>query len=637
MRLKNTFKTLRTIPYFLMLGLLTIGASLILGFLSFSGMYALWPLLPLAIGAFALSVAYEGEIYLQNIKGAFNKLFLSHYLSDYLAKEYLLTFVPNALGKEGCPEFFNDYLKQVELLHVFGHKTLNQEGLKRKKHIEKTLRDMERWFAGQLFPKENTLSSPTKYAEDVQEFLGKNKQEAWQATLKRRNIVFHLVKAFSIVSGFFMGLGTTYLIVEAFSVIPLMAAIPFGLWPILIVPMAVIAGTAYGLLTYNAVTDLINNDTIRKWYYTLKKGFVDDGLSLRNVFLVVTTISLVTLAIALTICTAGTWWTIAKNATPLFGWMSKLPSFIMGVVNPLITGSSALFFNAGNTLETLGLLKIELEQKNVFVRIYEYVLQALKHIGNTENFLQILNPFRFILKLIIIPLRILLFLGHLISVGLTADRVPGIPQIIALIVAVISEGFEDAHYFLPHSHGHHGHNPEALLKEHLGAAHGHNHDLDIPTRILKVFFTPLYLCATLWDVAMSQLNPKTKPVLDLKTAWWKQWGAPVSEGINPDESAEYSKAWQKEHALFLIERYTKNHLDKAVIGQTVASEKKVQLSALESKIRDGDKLKLSGFLKDATQDPVWKKHRYAFFAQENEPTDTQEFVEGLSERVGLSI
>lgn len=36
-------------------------------------MYALYPILPLAFAAFGLSVAYEGEVYLQNIKGAFKK------------------------------------------------------------------------------------------------------------------------------------------------------------------------------------------------------------------------------------------------------------------------------------------------------------------------------------------------------------------------------------------------------------------------------------------------------------------------------------------------------------------------------------------------------------------------------------
>ena len=53
---------------------LTVGASLILGFLSFGGMFASIPVLPLAFAAFGLSVSYEGEVYLQNIKGSFQKI-----------------------------------------------------------------------------------------------------------------------------------------------------------------------------------------------------------------------------------------------------------------------------------------------------------------------------------------------------------------------------------------------------------------------------------------------------------------------------------------------------------------------------------------------------------------------------------
>ena len=48
----------------------------------------------------------------------------------------------------------------------------------------------------------------------------------------------------SILSALFMGLGSTYLLVNAFSAIPIIAAIPFTIWPLFIVPMAGIAGAA---------------------------------------------------------------------------------------------------------------------------------------------------------------------------------------------------------------------------------------------------------------------------------------------------------------------------------------------------------------------------------------------------------
>jgi hypothetical protein len=180
----------------------------------------------------------------------------------------------------------------------------------------------------------------------LREWLAKEeqKQAEWQATLARRRTTFYFVAGFSSLSALFMGLGTTYLIVEAFSVIPLIAAIPFVFWPFMIVPMAIIAGAAYGLLTYNTVTDLINNDTLRKWGRSILND-LSKGFTLRNVLMAATSILLIGLAIALTICTAGTWWTVATTARPLFTWMGKMPSFVMGVINPIITGLSAIVFN----------------------------------------------------------------------------------------------------------------------------------------------------------------------------------------------------------------------------------------------------------------------------------------------------
>ena len=541
MKPKNTPFSAKKIPYTVSLILLTVGASLILGFLSFSGMFALIPALSFAFGAFGLSVAYEGEIYLQNIKGALQKLLKANYLENFLAKEYLLTHFPTDTNATDCPQFFKDYETQLKLLSAFGHKILNKDSKKRKKQVEQTLKDMEKWFAIQLFTK-NTASenNQSEYAQQLRQWLAKHQQKEWQTKHGQRFIIFQGVKVFSLLASVFMGLGTSYLIVEAFSVIPLFASIPFVFWPILILPMAIIAGAAYGMLTFNTVTDLINNDTIHKWYNKLRDE-LSQGLTVRNVFLTLTAVLLVVLAVGLTICTAGTWWTIASNARPLFSWMSNMPNFIMGIINPIITGLSAIFFNIQNSAESLEMVDDATKTEgNIFEKIWDYISQAYNHLLATENWLQILNPFRIPLKLTITPLRIIFFLGHLISIAVTADRMPGVPQILSAIIAIISEGFEDAHYFIGHSHGddhHHHHDTQTLLKEHLGASHGHNHSLDIPTWILTTLATPIYFLSAVWDHMSSQLNdsgietaetqehqPKEPKVLSFNEAWNKQTG-----------------------------------------------------------------------------------------------------------------
>lgn len=462
---------------------------------------------------------------------------------------------------------------------------------------------MEKWFAKQLFSQTanedlNHDTHVNNYESQLKKWLREHNQAEWQDKLKERRGTYNYVKVFSALAGFFMGLGTTYLLVEAFAAIPLLAAIPFTVLPFFIVPMAVIAGAAYGFLTFNAVTDMINNDTIRKWYNKIRND-LSNGLTVRSVFIATTAVVLVGLAIALTICTAGTWWTVAKNTRPLFSWMGKLPSFVMGVINPLITGMSSLVFNLQNTSESLELIDQATKTKHgVLKRFGKAIVDGWQRLRSQENWLQIINPARLLLKLTITPLRILFFLGHLISIGVTADRVPGVPEILSALLGIISEGFEDAHYFFDHGHGEHSHghhhethdiemhtshkqdvnkpsaHTKALLKERLGAGHGHDHSVDIPTRLLKTLFTPLYALAAVWDSWASQRNVDTsRSVLSFKEAWEKQMGQQEISHINLKGIAQPSKNWQAHYAIYRIDRFKEKHLEKVVWKKALPSKK----------------------------------------------------------------
>lgn len=726
MKTKKPPFDLKKIPYALALILLTTGASLTLGFLSFGGMYALIPALSLAFAAFILSVAYEGEIYLQNIKGALGKLLKRNYLHDHLGKEFLLELFPKNTDEPDCPQFFKDYEKQLKLLAEFGDKKLTKDSKATKKQTEKTLKDMEKWFALQLFSKDEPEDSPyaselhtwlakdfllkklakakdvkklpqffVEYQElvnqlaalnqqelseenspliaqlkeqmrqkekwfasqlhlvgknkatspveqDLQAWLAKEKNKTeWQKKFEKNQGRFTMAKVFSTFSAVFMGLGSTYLIVEAFSVIPWIAAIPFALWPLAIVPMALVAGVAYGLLTYNAITDMINNDTINKWFKKLRHD-LSNGLTVRKIFIATMAVVLTGLAVALTICTAGTWWTVANNARPLFAWMGKMPAFIMGIINPIITGISAVFFNLQNSAESLEMLDEATQSKtNIFKSVFQSIKKGFAHLRDTENWLQMLNPFRLILKLTITPLRVLLFIGHLISIALTADRMPGVPQIVAALIAIVSEGFEDAGYFI----GKAPHKPKSekstqeLLEEHFDDDAGHSHDADIPTRILKALAAPLYALAALWDYLTSKINhsDKQRKVLDLKQAWNKQSGIKEATSVTLPSGAEHrpSEEWQAEHTVSLLKKYEKKHLNKAVVNTPIAKAKIQGLHELRDEIRNPKGRSLAAILETAKENTVYNKHR--LFAQRDQPTATQEFLEELPHRVNLVV
>lgn len=646
----NTPFNWKKIPYYLTLGLLTTGASLILGFLGFSGMYTLTPLLPLAFVTFGLSGAYEAEIYLQNIKGALIKLFKNDYLQHRLAKEYLLQHFPEQTDEEQCPQFFKDYKAQLLLLNHFDDKELNKQSKKRKQQITKTLQDMEQWFTQQLFAnKEQPEDAPSLYALELRQWLAQNQQEEWHKRLAQRKQRINMAKGFSALSALFMGLGSTYLIVEAFSVIPFFAAIPFAFWPAMIVPMAIIAGTAYGLLTYNAVTDLINNNTVVKWFNKIKDD-LKQGITPRSVFMAITAVFLAGLAITLTVCTAGTWWTIATKARPLFAWMSKMPSFIMGVINPIITGASAIFFNLQNTAGSLEMVDETLRsKKNIFKRAYDFLVNSWNHLRNTENWGQILNPARLLVKLVVTPLRVVLFLGHLLSMALTSDRMPGIPKILAILVAIISEGFEDVPYFFASEHQHedeehtechdayheHDHDFKQTLKEHLDSDSGHEHGLDIPSKIVQFLASPLYALAAAWDSFFSRYNAGEngeKKVLSFNEAWNKQRGVKEEQDVvPPNESKRPSTQWQVEHVVSLIEKQSKK-LEHASVSQNVAEEKITELQAFKTRVRTQKLDQLPTTLKQEKNNPVYNQHRLFAVGKQ---THTQLFIEELGERVSL--
>ncbi|CEK12025.1 hypothetical protein [Legionella hackeliae] len=657
----------KKIPYYLLLILLTMGASLILGFLSFGGMFVLSPALSLALGSFVLSVAYEGEIYLQNIKGALNKLFFKReYLKHHLANEYLLTHFPNT-ADENCPEFFKDYEKQLKLLHLFAHKKLDKQSLADKQRIEKTLRNMEKWFAQQLSGQvsNQTLSDSETttvniYENQLKQWLSNHDQEEWQTKLKERRAHFNKVKLFSLLASIFMGFGTTYLLVEAFAAIPLLAAISMTALPFLIVPMAIIAGAAYGFLTYNAVTDMINNDTIRKWYNKIRHN-LSEGLTVRSVFIATVAILLVGLAVALTVCTAGTWWTVVKHTRPIFTWMEKIPSFVMGVIHPVVTGMSSLVFNLQNTSESLDIIDKATQVKHGFLKRFgKSIVEGWQNLKARENWLQIVNPARILLKLTVTPLRIVFFLGHLISIGVTADRVPGVPEIVSALLGIISEGFEDAHYFFDHSHDghqhhhddeHHHHHSDshevemqdihqhtnkpskqtkALLKERLSAGHGHDHSVDIPTRVIKGFFFLFYIAAAKWDSWASQRNEGTfRHVLDYKQAREKQMGEKEISHVNLKGVEQPSANWKAHHAIYRIDRFKEKHLGKVVWQQGIAHEKLDALNTLQNDLRNGKSVVER--LEEEKGNHVHYKQR--FFDRPDSKTKTSKFIDELPTQI----
>lgn len=698
---RSAKKIFYDVSYYLFLIPLTFGASLDLGLLSFSGMYALLLtlgsstaflflpisvlLLPLPVGAFILAVGYEGQIYWKSLQGAFNKLF---YKSDYLKRDLANRFLMDAFPDDltGYPEIFKDYKNLLKQLDHFGHDPLDEASELRKRLIQKRVSDLEKLFTrilfGPVYKEEENLQDPTlidlykrettepdlaeKYEKELRQWLAKNQQQEVIDKLHFRQKLLYGVNAFSIVSGFFMGLGTTYLLVEAFATVPFLAVISPTILPFLIVPASLVAGIAYGFLTYNAIVDMINNETIQKRWNKLVEDFKNAKTPAdvaRNIFMSALVLTLAGLAAGLTFCTAGTWWTVAKNSAPLFAWMSKLPTAIMGIINPLITGISALIFNIQNTSVTIDEIEEELNsEENIFIRTFNTIKQECKELYARENMWQLLNPARILIKITLTPLLLIFFVLHLVSIAVTGDQVPGISEIWSALLCLVAEGFEDWRIIFPGEHehhhkhehgedGHHHHDFKELLKERLEAGQGHDHSDAIPTVVIKWLFSPLFLLATLWAYGTSQLNASSPsesststdpqspppPVLTFAEAWAQQRGKKLPASIDfPKKAKPLSEEGQASMVNFLIERHKEKQLKGAYFNpENLAEQKIAALNDVQQTIRKEKETPLHTHLKNAADNPIFNRHRQPFLFFREEKTATQDFIDCLPERVGI--
>ena len=500
--------------YTICLSVLTLGASLTLGLLSFSGLFAIWPVVSFAAIAFGLSVAYEGEIYYQNIKGALDKLFKPDYLEEQIALNYLLNYFPKTTNEhQNMPGFFIKYVLSLNHLHAYSELSLSTEQQQRRQHVVTKMDYFENIFYQLLKGNARVLESITdgKYLtpEEKRELnfyiqncpinsndeplKTANLKQHFQDKLRDNRRVLPFIKVFSAVVGISMTLATAFLLSEALVILPPLAAlIPASATLFVITPMAMLAGTAHGLLTYNTVTNLVINNTLQQRFNKLRLNIKNHGLPL-----IITSVALFTLAIALAVCTAGTWWTILQQDViheTTFATVIKL-------LIASVTGLSSLAFNLENTSATIDMINDSLRNPtNPFTSLFHYLKERTRKVLCSENVLQLINPFRLVLVITVQPLRVVFFLGHLISIGVSADRVPGISKNLSALLGIVSEFFEDWHYFFSI----HSHDTIVLLNERLGA--GHHHGLDLPSRLVILLVSPIYFLANLWHIGFSQFN-----------------------------------------------------------------------------------------------------------------------------------
>lgn len=423
---------IKKIAYYSLTISLTLGATFILGLLSFGGAFAVWPVLWFAITSFLFCVAWESIVYHQNIEEGLKKIFKSDSAEMEVARLDLFEDT-----QEKSPSLFAlRYIDKFRLYRIY-------------QHIEPTEEIHQ-------LGKEALQEDLVKLQKDYQKI--RSQQADYHLNVKFHRIARILIHIFSGLATIAMTVGFSYLLLETFAISGLLTVSPILILPVSLLILA--GGIAHGLLTLNAMRNMLKKNIFKRWFSKLSKNFEENGLNKKNIILTIGVTLLTGLAIALTICTAGTWVTIVKNTSPLFRWLKQIPNFIMQVVYPIIISISSLSFILENTSESL---------------------KSLDEIASAEKIsLKNTNP-----------ILLLIFAGHLISNSLATNRVSEFFQLMAEFVAGISDFFVDLNYIIsiPEKE-----NINDQLEDHLLGGQEHSHELGVPhwiyTKCNELFFSP---------------------------------------------------------------------------------------------------------------------------------------------------
>lgn len=570
---------------------LTLGAVLLLGLLSFTGMYVLYPILGLAIATFALSIFYEAEIYQQNITQALDKLLDKNILIQSLGKQALLELHPLLNNDYRANSFLQDY---YTLLNLPKKTSGDRERLKK----------MERWFGQQLLKlkDESKLTKPEKIqSEQAKSILNKELQDVdWPTRYDSLRFYNRALIIFSIIAATLMSIGTIYLLLDTLSVLTFFSIAP-SLAPFIIIPLAMIAGIAYGFLTYNSLSEFIFKSEMFDWIKETFQKFskAETYQDPKNLLLAGFGLFVIALNIGLTICTAGTWWTIMNQSRPVWGIMKNAGIQILQKLTPIVISISTLGFNGQNTIQTI-------KQLAPHQHTHDHSKSEPKKPAP-------FNPFDYLLKILYFPFRLLMFMGHLVSISVTSDQMPGVPQFLAAFFAFVSEFLEDGHYFLDMEE----------IKSILGITtdecddheDGHKHS-DIPNYLLQLIFSPVFLSAAAYDYFINQ-DPENP--MDFKTCLYKKlkWEEDKPENHLPTKNL-VSNNWLRIEATMLIDDQIE-HLNSSYCAPELIEAKRQSIEAFKA---DGS----ADAFNTLKNNPIIKQHR---FWSPSSQTRTEEMVDEL--------
>lgn len=719
----------KKIPYYLIVFLLTLGAGLIVGLLSFGGMWAFmldwsigWTVTALVGGSLTAAVfsfVFEIEVFFQNTKKGIGKLINADYLKQFFGEKFFNKFYrddkPNKTNEAEKPQLLKDYdlcekqltelkkqmsaaKEQIEKAQKIKDRTKRKAEIAKyttqlaeykvtEKKILKNQRTLKKIFTEVLFSKSIDKSDTANaYQVALKNWLDKGNRAVKHANIHNKlhkyERRYFWAKVFSIVSLPAYGIGTLFLLSNLFETVSVIAlfAGPIIASPMGIVVMSLIAGAAYGMLTFNAITDMMNNKTLQKW----RKNFFHNGLKYdapwKKITMWIIGAALVVLALFITVCTAGTWWTATTNLPTFLGWLTNIPMRVIDAFRLTISitiGIATLIFDLQNTSESLEILDKGL--KGSFDKEFQKIKKGFRDLWESEWTIEKLNPFRALLIITVVVVQVVLFLGHLLCMGVDSDQTPwDISERFLTLASGILEFAVDFHYVGEIFGGGHKHDSKEPCEAHGSheahdhdheshESHGHEHHIDIPKIVaITVAYALFWLPAKIWSEVFGRircycLKPKSDSQSELKagiasevepeikegTPRVVQEAAPAPEAIPapivvvaaPKQTLELSQEGQAELACYKMQKKAQHHLNSwfGSVGKSLAVEKHQGVIRKEIKLQKELRTKtVDAMLEETCQDKAITKHRgFGFFGIKN--ADTRDCMKDLQEQVSVTI
>lgn len=489
-----------------------LGSTLALGALSFSGMLLLTPSFTLAALTCFLAVAVEGAVYRENIFAAMKRIGSQQAMIERaIARRELTRITKLSENRQQHNKFLQDYFNQKNYLHNLEENLTyygEQDKLVAKREIQrikKRIEEMEDLFIEHIrrwehSPNGVSMDQPILLEINDLLLLEDNMDcNTLEKEIKRKKRLMYA----SVIAAFAAGTCAGFVTLSSMQTCLVAAGMGLSAATVLAAPIIGFAALGYMLMMYRTVTDMIQNDTIQKWGKDLRQ-FWNTSKSERTAsyyLKAVGVVALITLAIAATAATAGTWWYLAEKGAKV---IKALPDLVIKI-SWGFTLIPTFFFNVVNALKSVdkipGLIKGTLHNLS----------HDLRDTWKEENILQFLNPFRLIRKI----LNAAIFIGHLISMAVTADQTPGVNPIAATSANLMMESLVDLHYVVEDNHekdhhygdhASHDHHPEHPYSEaQHDEDHDHNHG-DLFLNKINLFFNYI---TTAWDWLFSRNSWQT--------------------------------------------------------------------------------------------------------------------------------